>query len=279
MQYEVPHPAPRPAVPDLEPVRVLLAEDDPVSQHVVSVLLDRLGYQRDLVTDGHEALIILTRRSYDIILLDLSMPSLDGITVAQQIRARETTGARPYIIAISTSNDSKSRARCVAAGMDAFVAKPIALHSLDLALQHALQTRRAAAAKPASGEHAAVGPTSPRGGAAEPSASGSGPRIPPLRRAGEDSRPGVVTDDVSAYLTKGQGFLETMRAASLAGDHELLRRSAMSLKGVARLLGAFELATLCAEMEAAPSASARALSVEAVLEIEAQFNLVRTSAR
>lgn len=278
MQYEVPHPASRPAVPDLEPVRVLLAEDDPVSQHVVSVLLDRLGYQRDLVTDGHEALIILTRRSYDIILLDLSMPSLDGITVAQQIRARETTGARPYIIAISTSNDSKSRARCVAAGMDAFVAKPIALHSLDLALQHALQTRRAAAAKPASGEHAAVGPTPPRGGA-EPSASGSGPRIPPLRRAGEDSRPGVVTDDVSAYLTKGQGFLETMRAASLAGDHELLRRSAMSLKGVARLLGAFDLATLCAEMEAAPSASARALSVEAVLEIEAQFNLVRTSPR
>ena len=279
MQYEAPHIASRSAAPELEPVRVLLAEDDPVSQHVVSVLLDRLGYQRDLVTDGHEALIILARRSYDIILLDISMPSLDGITVAQQIRAREGTGIRPYIIAISTSNDSKSRARCVAAGMDAFVAKPIALHSLDLALQHALQTRRAVPKKPGSGEHVAVAPPPPRGAAPEPSASGSGPRIPPLRRTGEDSRPGVVGNDVSAYLAKGQAFLETMRAASQAGDVELLRRSALSLKGVARLLGAFELATLCAEMEAAPSASARALSLEAVMEIEAQFNLVRTSAR
>jgi len=163
--------------------------------------------------------------------------------------------------------------------MDAFVAKPIALHSLDLALQHALQTRRAVPKKPGSGEHVAVAPPSPRGAAPEPTASGSGPRIPPLRRAGEDSRPGVVGNDVSAYLAKGQAFLETMRAASQAGDVELLRRSALSLKGVARLLGAFELATLCAEMEAAPSASARALSLEAVMEIEAQFNLVRTSAR
>ncbi len=279
MQYEAPHIASRSAAPELEPVRVLLAEDDPVSQHVVSVLLDRLGYQRDLVTDGHEALIILARRSYDIILLDISMPSLDGITVAQHIRARDGTGIRPYIIAISTSNDSKSRARCIAAGMDAFVAKPIALHSLDLALQHALQTRRPVPKKPGSGEHVAVAPPPPRGAAPEPSASGSGPRIPPVRRTGEDSRPGVVGNDVSAYLAKGQAFLETMRAASQAGDVELLRRSALSLKGVARLLGAFELATLCAEMEAAPSASARALSLEAVMEIEAQFNLVRTSAR
>ncbi len=278
MQYDSPHAVSLPAGPELEPVRVLLAEDDPVSQHVVTVLLDRLGYQRDLVTDGHEALIILTRRSYDIILLDLSMPSLDGITVAQQIRARESGGPRPYIIAISTSNDGKSRARCVAAGMDAFVAKPIALHSLDLALQQALQTRRATPNKPASGEHSALA-APPSRAAAEPSASGSGPRIPPLRRSGEDSRPGVAGNDVSAYVAKGQAFLETMRAASQAGDHDLLRRSAMSLKGVARLLGAFELATLCAEMESAPASSARALSPEAVREIEAQFNLVRSSSR
>lgn len=248
MQYDSPHAVSLPAGPELEPVRVLLAEDDPVSQHVVTVLLDRLGYQRDLVTDGHEALIILTRRSYDIILLDLSMPSLDGITVAQQIRARESGGPRPYIIAISTSNDGKSRARCVAAGMDA------------------------------SGEHSALA-APPSRAAAEPSASGSGPRIPPLRRSGEDSRPGVAGNDVSAYVAKGQAFLETMRAASQAGDHDLLRRSAMSLKGVARLLGAFELATLCAEMESAPASSARALSPEAVREIEAQFNLVRSSSR
>ena len=105
------------------------------------------------------------------------------------------------------------------------------------------------------------------------------PLLAPLRRAGEDSRPGVAGNDVSAYLVKGQAFLEAMRAASLAGDHDLLRRSAMSLKGVARLLGAFELATLCAEMEAAPAASTRALSPEAVQEIEAQFNLVRSASR
>lgn len=262
-----------------QPVRVLLAEDDPVSQHVVTVLLDRLGYQRDLVTDGQEALIILARRFYDIILLDLSMPGLDGISVAQRVRASEGSGPRQYIIALSTSTDGSVRARCTAAGMDAFVAKPIALHNLDRALQRALQSRR----DPADAERCAnadadskgqdSGEFTPGGASPAPTAGGR----PQLRVAGDAELDSAVPPPLSSYLGRGQALLATMRTASQAGDRELMRRSALNLKGIARLLGAFELASLCAELETAPSSSARALSLEAVAEIEAEFGRFRSS--
>ncbi len=276
-------PTPTPA--ELQTVRVLLAEDDPVSQHVVTVLLDRLGYQRDLVTDGQEALIILARRFYDIILLDLSMPGLDGISVAQRVRASEGRGQRQYIIALSTSADSEVRSRCVAAGMDAFVAKPIAFHNLDLALQRALQSRRAALAeRPA--ETAAAGPPSnpaiKEHDSGEFGAGGGAPRSstsvrPQPRPAADVESEAGIPHPLSSYLSRGHGILATMRTASQSGDRDLIRRSALNLKGVARLLGAFELATLCAELEAAPAASARALSSEAVTEIEEAFQRFRTS--
>lgn len=265
-----------------QPVRVLLAEDDPVSQHVVTVLLDRLGYQRDLVTDGQEALIILTRRFYDIILLDLSMPGLDGISVAQRIRAGEGAGPRQYIIAISSSYDGDSRARCVAAGMDAFVPKPIALHALDLALQRALRQRRTAGGseRPADGD-ATGSPAARAHDSGEFGAGGqsTGPISRPQIRAGmnEGEADAGVPHPIATYLSRGQALLVTMRGASQSGDQDLLRRSALNLKGVARLLGAFELAALCAELETAPASSTRALGLEAVVEIEEEFDRVRSS--
>jgi CheY-like chemotaxis protein len=251
-----------------EPRRVLVADDDPVSQHVVTLLLDRLGYQRDLVTDGDAVLTTLARQSYEIILLDLSMPGLHGIEVAQRIRKREGDRATTMLIAISASGDALTRDRCASAGIDAFLEKPIGLHALDLTLQRA--TRHVAAAASAGLPAAAS-----TGASGEPTDDCSLPQVrAQLRRYVGDDSPAVVQQAIAVYVSSAQRLLGQMRLASASQDWNLLRRCAHSLMGSSRLLGAFRLAALCAELESGSLLPMPARKAEALRKVESQFDRV-----
>ncbi|MHB8671669.1 MAG: response regulator, partial [Acidimicrobiales bacterium] len=118
-------PAPRatPAGP-----RVLVAEDNPVNQKVAAAMLARLGYQADLVANGHEAIEALGRVPYAAILMDCQMPEMDGFEAAEQIRRSERqsgSGRRTPIIALTAAAMKGDEQRCLAAGMDVYVTKPI----------------------------------------------------------------------------------------------------------------------------------------------------------
>jgi CheY-like chemotaxis protein len=110
------------------PDRVLLVEDNAINQRVATRLLQRLGLQPDVVVNGREALAALAQTRYDLVLMDLQMPVMDGLEAASEIRRREaSTGGHVPIVAITANALPEDRKACLAAGMDDHVSKPISL--------------------------------------------------------------------------------------------------------------------------------------------------------
>ena len=138
--WTLPAPPARQAVPSTRSsMRILLAEDDAVNQVVTVGMLQHLGYQAELAVSGEEALDALERVPYDVVLMDVQMPGMDGLEVASRIRARG--GHQPYIVALTAHALAGDRERCLAAGMNDYLSKPISL----TALQNALAGASAAA--------------------------------------------------------------------------------------------------------------------------------------
>jgi CheY-like chemotaxis protein len=105
---------------------VLLAEDNRVNQKVASHMLAHLGYRADLAANGLEVIESLARQPYDVILMDVQMPEMDGIEATARLRASPLPfGVRPWIIALTANAMQGDRERCLAAGMDGYLSKPI----------------------------------------------------------------------------------------------------------------------------------------------------------
>src|SRR5262245_7276302 len=129
------------AVPDRNqdrrrPLRILLAEDDLVSQHVTLGLLAHLGHKAEVAFNGKEVLEALASHPYDVVLMDIRMPEIDGLETARRIR--ELPVRQPRILALTAQAMSGARERCLAAGMDGFIGKPVKLAQLAEALEAAV---------------------------------------------------------------------------------------------------------------------------------------------
>ncbi|WP_299493144.1 response regulator [Acaryochloris sp. IP29b_bin.137] len=119
-------------------LRILLAEDVAVNQKVALLILKQLGYSADVANNGHEVLAALKRQTYDIVLMDVHMPDMDGLTAAATIQRDWEPQERPHIIALTANAMQGDRERCLGVGMQDYVSKPIRTEELQAALDRYL---------------------------------------------------------------------------------------------------------------------------------------------
>jgi GAF domain-containing protein/CheY-like chemotaxis protein len=112
------------------PLRILLAEDNVVNQKLALRLLQQMGYRADLASNGIEAIECIERQPYDVVLMDVQMPEMDGLEASRRITARWPKDQRPHIVAMTANAMQGDREECLAAGMDDYVTKPIRVDAL-----------------------------------------------------------------------------------------------------------------------------------------------------
>ena len=120
------------------PLRILLAEDNPVNQKVAIRMLERLGYRLDAVGNGLEVLDALRRQTYDIVLMDVQMPEMNGLDATRSIISIWGSN-RPWITALTAGAMKENRDECMAAGVDDFLTKPINIPDLEIALKRCFE--------------------------------------------------------------------------------------------------------------------------------------------
>ena len=139
--------APALRLADELPLRLLLVEDNPVNQKVAVRFLESFGYRCDVAGNGHEAVNAIGRQTYDVVLMDVQMPDMDGYEATREVRRRFTADRQPQIIALTAHASQQDREDCLAAGMDDYMTKPLSAALLQQKLRDAAARAQAATAR------------------------------------------------------------------------------------------------------------------------------------
>ena len=253
--------APRIPMATRLPLRILLAEDNVVNQKVAVKMLGRLGYRGEVVSDGLEALEAVGRQRYDVLLLDVQMPVMDGFEAARRITATWPAATRPRIIGMTALAMQGDRDRCLEAGMDDYISKPVRSEELEAALGRA-------APAPASGPAGDL--PAPDGPAVDALV------IDSLRDLQDPDEPDFVTELVDALLADVPQKLVAIESALDAGDARDVNRTAHSLKSSCGSLGVLKLAALLAEIERRGVEGDLAAAGPLLAAARAEFDRART---
>jgi PAS domain S-box-containing protein len=252
------------------PLRILVAEDNLINQKLALRLLERWGYRADVAANGLEVLQSLRRQPYDVVLMDVQMPEMDGLEASRAIWGEWPADQRPRIIAMTANVLPEDRQECLSAGMDDFIAKPIRVDELVAALSRS---------QPLAGRATPVTALAPGESArhsVSPSALLDPAALERLRgAAGEDA--GFLREMFETFLADAPGMLAEMRQSLEQGDAATLRRTAHSLKSNSADFGAKTLADLCREVEMMGKTGALDGASEKLASVEVEWAQVRVA--
>lgn len=239
-------------------LRILLAEDNAVNQKLALRFLQKLGYRADVAGNGLEVLEALRRQFYDVVLMDVQMPQMDGLEATRRIRQEwGVPPAAPQIIAMTANAMHGDREACLAAGMNDYISKPI---QMEVLLQ-ALKNLEVSSLKKAggAGEIRVDGTAAQWSDGAEirdliPSPQTAAvldaKALQTLRDMGGEDGPDVLVEVIDSFLEESPKQVQAIREAMNVGDVAVLTRVAHTLKPTSAALGAIALAQLCKELEA-----------------------------
>lgn len=291
-------------------LRILVAEDNVVNQKVARMLLGRIGYECDVAADGVEALEALERQRYDLIFLDLQMPNMDGLEVAQRIRD-QLRNSRPFLCAMTANAMREDRTRCLEAGMQDFISKPVDRLELIRVIEAAAATKTPVPDKRGSAVERVVdtanavivtNPASrkidksdrPAPAADDPRALAQKPMAPlphspgtegnaPARAIALVRRRAALVEDIGrdVYDTVAKMFiddsvntLERMKAAAAAQNCVDTERFAHMLRGAALNLGATALASMAEFLEKRARSGDLSNAMSVVTGVEREMHAV-----
>jgi len=242
------------------PLSILLAEDNSVNQVVALHMLGSIGYRADVSANGLEVLDAMKKRPYDVVLMDIMMPEMDGVEAAQQIRQNWPEEQQPRIIAMTADALAGRRKAYLSAGMDDYITKPVQMGELIQALTKSHRIR--ADDESEIPEHA------------EESVPESHVDLTLLHSIAEDDHD-MFAMIIDAFLKDTPERLLGIDQSVAAGDAETLQREAHSLKSSSASIGAFGLSELCKTLEYAGRDGNPERISEMVAEIKAEFDRVK----
>jgi two-component system sensor histidine kinase/response regulator len=230
--------APAPETPATAPVAgarddaILVVEDNVVNQRVIEAMLAKRGFKVECAANGREALSMLAVGPYALVFMDCQMPEMDGYAATMAIRSREKGDERLTIVAMTAHAMKGDRERCLAAGMDDYLPKPLRPSELDAALERWL-------------------------GAPAPEPAESAAKEDPFDALVDEARmrifrtdyPEIVDQLIELFVESTPPLLEELREAAERGDSEDIRRTAHKLKGSCQNIGAGFMARLARDLE------------------------------
>ena len=235
------------------PLRILLAEDNEVNRKLALLLLEKLGYRADVAANGVEVLEALRREPYDVVLMDVEMPAMDGLEASRRIHAEWPGAERPRIVAMTANAMQGDRETCLAAGMDDYLSKPIRGEQLAAALARCTPRAEAPAE---TAEEPVLDPDA----------------LAQLAAMGGDSA--FVAELAETFRHDARRLVDTLARSAKAHAAEEVRRAAHTLKSSARIFGATRLGDLCDELERTAAARALDGALDLVDEIRIEHRRV-----
>jgi PAS domain S-box-containing protein len=220
------------------PISILIAEDNVINQKVTLGQLAKLGYEADIVSNGIEAVRAVQGKQYDLILMDCQMPEMDGYQATEEIRRIQNGTLRTTIIALTANAMQGARDRCLEAGMDGYITKPVKFEELcrllkDWSLAHlAISDGTTPARRSISLDHEVLDPSA----------------LQMLKVMQEDA-PQMLSEIVDLFISDAPPRLEAIRVALASDDGATLARISHKLNGSAAIFGAARLLPLLAELE------------------------------
>jgi PAS domain S-box-containing protein len=241
--------------------RILVVEDNTVNQKVAVAMIESLGYAAEAVGNGLEAVEACSGQVYDAILMDCQMPQMDGFKATAFIREREGLTHHTPIIALTASVTAEDRQRCLSAGMDDYLSKPVPREALATALRKWIPT----AAPPPRAEGV--------------TASSSLAPGHPLRVLEAHAGPRALAEVIDVFLQTIPRRLDDLRQAHKRGDADAIRAVAHSLKGASAQIGARGMADLCVQIDAAVRGSELTTLGHLLTALDADYATVSASLR
>ena len=223
------------------PLRILIAEDNLVNQQLAVHLLRSLGYRADVVSNGLEVLESCSRQNYDIVLMDVQMPEMDGLTATRELGKQYSKIEQPYIIAVTANAMAGDRERCLEAGMNDYISKPIRKPELVDALKRHLS--ETALTSPVTSGVTFVK------GEIEDEAILTLDQINELKQMMGDNSSVCLHEIVYAYIEEATAIIQQIEISAQQTDAEGASKSAHSLKSSSAAIGAQAVSKLCDHIE------------------------------
>jgi two-component system sensor histidine kinase/response regulator len=247
-------------------IRILVAEDNIVNQRVALRQLEKLGYAADAVANGVEVLDALERIQYDVVLMDCQMPEMDGYEATREIRKREGDSRHTTVIAMTANALGGDRERCLEAGMDDYVSKPVKRETLAEAIER--WTVRSPRHQPAD----VIEPASANPGNVIDSSV-----ISELRGLQSSADPDFFNHLIDLFLEETPRRLAAIKDAVARADAKALAHEAHALKGSSAHLGATRIAALCEILEEQGRSGAAVGGIALASVLEEEFARVRNA--